>query len=67
MSKSKNWQPTSMNGKIGRNDVNAKNRKSRPSYCYEYVGESKSGYEELFLPIDKMRYKHEHKNQFTLF
>jgi hypothetical protein len=55
MVKSNNWQPTSMNGKIGRDDESAKGRKRRPSYCYEYVGESIGGYEELLLSIDEMR------------
>ena len=63
MTKSNKWKPTSMNGKIGRDDLSAKNRKRRASYCYEYIGESISGYEELLLPINEMR----SKNEITLF
>jgi ABC-type ATPase with predicted acetyltransferase domain len=29
--------------------------KTRASYCHEYIGEPISGYEELLLPIDKIR------------
>ncbi len=58
------WRPTLKNGKIGNtNDDNAKNRKTRLSYCHEYIGESISGYEELLLPINEMR----RKNEITLF
>jgi GNAT superfamily N-acetyltransferase len=53
--KSDIWKPTSMNGKIGNTDKKAKNRKPRPSYCYEYIGEGISGYEELLKPIKEMR------------
>jgi len=63
MSKSKKWKPTAQNGKSGNTDVRAVNRKSRPSYCHEYIGEPMSGYEELLLPIDKIR----HINQTNLF
>jgi hypothetical protein len=56
--KSKKWRGTLKNGKIGNtNDDNAKNRKTRASYCHEYIGESISGYEELLLPINEMRYE----------
>jgi ABC-type lipoprotein export system ATPase subunit len=62
-SKSERWKPTSMNGKKGNTDVKALNRKIRPSYCYEFIGESIDGYKELLLPINEMR----NKNQITLF
>lgn len=55
--KSEKWKPTSMNGKKGNTDAKAVNRKSRPSYCYEYVGEKMPGYKELLLPIGEMRDK----------
>lgn len=62
--KSKNWRPTLKNGKVGNtNDDNAKNRKTRLSYCHEYIGASISGYEDLLLPISEMR----NKNNLTLF
>jgi len=50
------WKPTSMNGKKGNtNDDSAKNRVSRPSYCYEYVGAEYSDMSELLKPIKEMR------------
>jgi GNAT superfamily N-acetyltransferase len=52
-SKSYKWKPTSMNGKRGNTDAKALNRKSRPSYCYEFIGEPISGYEELLKPINR--------------
>ena len=63
MKRSNNWRPTSSNGRIGNTDVKAINRKTRPSYCYEYVGQSINGYKELLLPISEMR----SKNKITLF
>jgi ABC-type ATPase with predicted acetyltransferase domain len=59
MSKSEKWKPTGRNGKSGFTDAKAVNRKSRPSYCYEYVGEQIEGYKELLLPINEMRSKNE--------
>jgi hypothetical protein len=56
-SKSNLWKPTSMNGKKGNTDAKAVNRKSRPSYCYEYIGEQIEGYKDLLLPINEMRSK----------
>jgi ABC-type lipoprotein export system ATPase subunit/GNAT superfamily N-acetyltransferase len=59
MSRSRNWKPTSMNGKIGRNDLGRgefySNRLSRPSYCYEYIGKHINGYSFLLKPIKEMR------------
>jgi len=66
--RSKQWRGTAMNNKIrhkssSSSDTSAKNRLERASYCHEYIGESISGYEELLLPIDKIR----HINQTNLF
>lgn len=67
------WRPTPDNGKERKKRKKEFNyehhwkHNSRPSYCHEYVGEALIGYEELLLPIEKMRYKQEHKNQITLF
>jgi len=51
------FRPTSKNRKI-RKDSNtdkAGKRLARASYCYEYIGEGLSGYEELLKPIKEMR------------
>ena len=67
------WRPTPDNGKERKKRKKEFNyehhwkHNSRPSYCHEYVGEALIGYEELLLPIEKLRYKQEHKNQLTLF
>ena len=65
--KSKIWRGTANNGKSRTikkdTDKSAKNRLERASYCHEYIGESISGYEDLLLPIDKMR----ESNKLTLF
>jgi ABC-type lipoprotein export system ATPase subunit/predicted acetyltransferase len=58
--KSKDFRPTSMNGKIRhssskKSDSSAKNRLERASYCHEYIGKGISGYGELLLPIKEMR------------
>ena len=69
--KSKNWIGTGHNGKLRNDQVNPDNKynKLRKSihYCHKYIGSSISGYEELLLPIDKLRYNEEHKYQLTLF
>lgn len=39
----------------------------RPSYCHKYIGDPIYGYEDLLLPIDKIRYKRANENQLTLF
>jgi len=69
--KSNNWIGTGHNGKIRNDKVDPNNKynKLRKSihYCHKYIGESISGYEELLLPIEKLRYKEEHKFQLTLF
>ena len=60
-SKSKDFRPTSNNGKArkfngnGKNAMDSKNRLSRASYCHEYIGEGLVGYEDLLLPIKEMR------------
>lgn len=64
--KSNEWRGTTFNGKKAPHvnlDAKAKNRFDRISYCHEYVGEFISGYEELLLPINEMRFK----NEITLF
>lgn len=38
---------------------------TRPSFCHKYVGEPISGFEELLLPIDKVRYNNSIKGQLT--
>lgn len=57
MDNSDKFRPTAKNRKI-RKDTHTDNRAkrlSRASYCYEYIGEAISGYEELTLPIKEMR------------
>lgn len=54
--KSKNWRPTSNNGKTRTVSDNwNKNILTRASYCHEYVGEKVEGYEELLLSVGDMR------------
>lgn len=66
--KSNLWRATSLNGKERTvNDKSAKNRLVRASYCHEYIGEAISGYQDLLLPIDKMRYNKMVENQLQLF
>ena len=70
MDKSKLWKATPRNGKvmllrdIERNSLGGV---SRPSYCYKYIGQPIKGYEDLLMPIDKIRYNNANKNQLTLF
>ena len=56
--KSPLFKPTSKNG-VKRKDHNSDGgervRLSRASYCYEYVGEGVSGYEDILRPIKEMR------------
>lgn len=66
------WKATGKNLKIEPKEHIEKWNKllgglSRPSYCHKYVGEPISGYEDLILPIDKIRYNNSNKNQLTLF
>jgi ABC-type lipoprotein export system ATPase subunit/GNAT superfamily N-acetyltransferase len=44
-----------------------KNLRLVKSYCHKYIGEPIIGYDELLLPIEKLRYKEEHKFQLSLF
>lgn len=44
-----------------------KNLRLVKAYCHKYIGKSIEGYDELLLPIDKLRYKEEHKFQLSLF
>lgn len=60
--KSKKWKPTSKNlktlkGQSKEKGENVWTTKTRPSYCFEYIGEKIKGYEELLLPINEMRKK----------
>lgn len=70
MDKSQLWKATPRNGKvmllrdIERNSLGGV---SRPSYCYKYIGQPIKGYEDLLMPIDKIRYNNANKNQLTLF
>lgn len=64
-SNSDKWRATSMNGKKGRpssssKNPKAKNRLTRKSYCYEYIGKESSEMSELLKPIKEMR---ENKNK----
>ena len=56
---SPNWEPTAYNGKIRKSlddeGDKYKNRLSRSSYCYKYIGKPLYGYESLLLPIKEMR------------
>ena len=67
-SKSDKWKATSKNGKVLRGNskeegTNIWTSKTRASFCYEYIGEGVSGYEELLKPIKDMR----DKKNLTLF
>ena len=56
--KSDKWKNSAKHGRSterGLNDGMHKKIRSRPSYCHEYVGEPIIGYEDLLLPIEKMR------------
>lgn len=36
-------------------------------YCHKYTGNPLEGFDELLLPIDKLRYNEEHKFQLNIF
>ena len=60
MEKSNLWEATGYNGKFRKDpgsNERAKNRLSRRSYNFQYIGEPIEGYEELLLPIKEMREK----------
>jgi ABC-type lipoprotein export system ATPase subunit len=65
----KMWEGTAHNNKSRDKSSSPafKNLRLVKSYCHKYVGESIKGYNELLLPIEKLRYKEEHKYQLTLF
>ena len=67
--KSPNWKPTPRNMKtmeardINSNNYNGLGGLKRPSYCYKYVGKPISGYENLLLTADAMRWEKTNENQ----
>lgn len=61
---SKNWLGTSHNMKKREdikysNEKSYKNRLERLSYCHKFIGNSIIGYEDLLIPINKIRTKHQ--------
>lgn len=59
-SKSDKWKPTSKNmkqlkGQSKEKGENVWTTKTRPSYCFEYIGAKIDGYEDLLLPINELR------------
>jgi ABC-type lipoprotein export system ATPase subunit/GNAT superfamily N-acetyltransferase len=64
-----NWRGTPDNGKERKKRKKEFNyehhwkHNSRPSYCHEYIGDAINGYEDILIPINKIR----NKNQITLF
>lgn len=66
------WQSSSTNGKERSEREVSKEHNimgglTRPSYCYKYIGEPISGYEDLLLPIDKMKFNKSMEGQTLLF
>jgi ABC-type lipoprotein export system ATPase subunit/GNAT superfamily N-acetyltransferase len=64
-----NWEGTAHNNKsrnLSSNDA-FKNIRLVKSYCHKYIGNAIEGYQDLLLPIDKLRYNEEHKFQLKLF
>lgn len=65
------WEPTGYNGRVrGISESDAEryaNRLTRASYCYKYVGDKVSGFEDLTLPIEKMRKAKSLEGQLSLF
>lgn len=66
------WSPTGHNGKyrvdIEKNDwTKTKTHKSRASYCYKYVGKNIEGFDNLVLPIDRLRMIKSTEGQYSLF
>lgn len=64
------WKTTPKNNKIETQEHILKWNKllgglSRPSFCHKYVGQSIEGYEDLLLPIEKIRYNNSMKGQLT--
>ena len=53
------WKPTVFNGKLRMHTNNHSKvyskLKQRASYCHEYIGDGIEGYDELLLPIQRLR------------
>lgn len=68
---SNKWIGTGHNLKLRKDkvDINNKYNSLRKSihFCHKYIGNEILGYENLLLPIEKLRYIDEHKHQLTLF
>jgi len=66
------WKPTAHNMKF-RADVDkhdwlkTKSHQSRTSYCYQYIGPPIQGFDNLVLPIDKIRRLRSLEGQLSLF
>lgn len=64
------WKPTKGNGR-GQTEKevskqhNMMGGMTRASYCHCYIGEPISGYEDLLLPVDAVRYNNSTKGQLT--
>ena len=70
LEKSPKWKSTPRNNKeMLQKDIscNMMGGLQRPSYCHKYVGEPISGFEDLLLPIDQIRYNNSMKGQLLLF
>lgn len=73
MENSDSWKPTPHNGKQRQERSEVLNwgkyraLYTRPSYCFQYVGENIKGYENLMLHIDDMRRIKNNEGQLTLF
>ena len=67
--KSKNWEATAANGKADKQEhidkCSSMGGLTRPSFCYKYIGEPVYGYENLLMPIDKIRYNNSMKGQLS--
>ena len=67
------WRATPDNGRIRKKRKKEFNyeshwkHNSRVSFCHEYIGKPIYGFEELLLPIDKMRNNNMNRNQLILF
>lgn len=66
---SKSWEGTMFNNKTRKESNNEDFKKLRliKSYCHKYIGKPIDQFDDLLLPIDKLRYLDEHKHQLTLF
>ena len=67
------WKPTPHNGKLRKEreevKIFCKYRclLTRPSYCFQYIGEDIEGYKDLMHNVDKMRYNKSMEGQLKLF